>query len=67
MFTSAECRARAEEKLAQAKRDNRHRLRLLNAAQAWLLLASQTRQLEAANGVATNRRSKSRANGNGVT
>ena len=60
MFTSAECQARAEEKLAQAERDDRHRRRLISAAQGWLALASQMRQVEAANGVVIERRSDSR-------
>jgi hypothetical protein len=47
MFTSAECRAHAEQKLAQAERDERHRRRLTNAAQAWLILSSQMRRVEA--------------------
>jgi hypothetical protein len=47
MYSSAECRERAEQKLAQADRDPRHRRRLIEAAQAWLLLASRTRRLEA--------------------
>jgi hypothetical protein len=51
MFTSAECRVRAEEKLAEAERDERHRRRLICAAQGWLILASQMRRVEAANGV----------------
>ena len=46
MLTSAECRARAEQKLAQAERDERHSRRLINAAQAWLILASQMKRLE---------------------
>lgn len=48
MFTSAECRAQAKQKLAQAERDEPHRRRLITAAQAWLLLADQLRQAEAA-------------------
>ena len=49
MYTSAECRAQAEEKLAQAKQaDRRRRNRLITAAEAWLLLASQLRRVEAA-------------------
>jgi hypothetical protein len=47
MFTSAECRVKAEQKLEQAKRDDRHRKRLITAAEAWLILASQMRRLEA--------------------
>jgi hypothetical protein len=49
MFTSAECRAKAEEKLAQAERDHRHSRRLIDAAEAWLFLADQIRRLEAPN------------------
>jgi hypothetical protein len=47
MFTSAECRARAEQKLKQAECDTRHRKRLIEAAQAWLFLAGQERRMEA--------------------
>lgn len=47
MFTSSECRAHAEEKLAQAERDYRHRKRLIRAAEGWFLLASQLRRIEA--------------------
>jgi hypothetical protein len=47
MFTSDECRAQAEDKLAQAERDHRHRNRLITAAEAWLFLASQLRRVEA--------------------
>jgi hypothetical protein len=49
MFTSAVCRARAEEKLAQAERDHRHSRGLIDAAEAWLFLASQIRRLETLN------------------
>ena len=45
MYTSAECRAHAEEKLALASRDNRNRKRLIVAAEAWLFLAGQLRRL----------------------
>lgn len=48
MFTSAECQAQAEDKLAQAECDPSHSRRLTAAAQGWLLLASQMRRLEAA-------------------
>ena len=41
MFTSAECRAHAEQKLEQAEHDQQHRRRLITAAEAWLNLASQ--------------------------
>ena len=47
MYTSAECRAQVEQKLAQAERDERHRKRLITAAEAWLFLASQLRRVEA--------------------
>jgi hypothetical protein len=47
MFTPAECREQAEAKLAQAEHDNRHRSRLITAAQAWILLARQLRAAEA--------------------
>jgi hypothetical protein len=47
MFTSAECRDRAEQKLQQAERDPRHRMRLIDAAQAWLILADREERLEA--------------------
>jgi hypothetical protein len=47
MLTSAECRAQAEAKLAQAEHDGRHRRRLITAAEAWLHLASQLRRVEA--------------------
>ena len=48
MFTSAECQAHAEEKLAQAKRDASHRRRLQAAAQGWLLLADRMKEAEMA-------------------
>jgi hypothetical protein len=49
MYTSAECRAYAEEKLAQAGHvDGRRRSRLITAAEAWLFLASQLRRIEPA-------------------
>jgi hypothetical protein len=63
MFTSAECRAQAEQKLAQAELDDRNRKRLIVAAEAWLFLAGQMRRGEAAfanDEVVTKRRSKSR-------
>jgi hypothetical protein len=46
MLTSAECRANAEAKLAQADRDARNRKRLIIAAESWLILASDMRRLE---------------------
>ena len=42
-YTSTECRAIAEEKLAEAGRDERHHRRLIAAAQGWLFLAGQPR------------------------
>ena len=50
MLTSAECRAQAEQKLAQAEIDDRHRKRLIVAAEDWLFLASQLRRAERAFG-----------------
>jgi hypothetical protein len=47
MFTSADCRARAEQKLKLAKSNPRHRRKLMSAAQAWLILADKEEQLEA--------------------
>jgi hypothetical protein len=45
-LTSIECRAIAEEKLAEAGRDERHRKHFITAAQGWLFLAGQLRRLE---------------------
>jgi hypothetical protein len=47
MLTSSECRAQAEEKIAQAKRELPNQERLRIAAQAWLILAVQMSRLEA--------------------
>jgi hypothetical protein len=44
MFTAAECRAIALEKLMQARRHKRHRRKLTSAAEAWLLLAARLDQ-----------------------
>jgi hypothetical protein len=41
MFTAAECRAKALEKITLAKLDGRRRRSLLEAANAWLLLANR--------------------------
>jgi hypothetical protein len=47
MFTSAECRAIAEEKLAQAGRAGEgNRKRLVTAAEAWFFLASKLPEAE---------------------
>jgi hypothetical protein len=48
MFTSAECHAMAEQKLAQAERDVRNRKRLIAAAEGWLFLAGKLGGAEAA-------------------
>jgi len=48
MFTIAECRAQAEQKLARAEHDDRNRKRLITAAEAWLILAGQLRRAEKA-------------------
>jgi hypothetical protein len=61
MFTSAECRAHAEEKLAQAEREPRNRKRLTTAAEGWLFLAGQMTRLENAPGGKDRKRSKIRA------
>jgi len=45
-LTSAECRVQAEQKLAQAERDDRNRKRLITAAEAWLFLANRLRRVE---------------------
>jgi hypothetical protein len=41
MLTSAECEERADQKLADAKSDPRHRRHHRNAAQAWRFLGNQ--------------------------
>ena len=46
LFTAAECRTKAEEKLAMARRGGRHSKRLIAAADAWLMLARGIGQLE---------------------
>ena len=60
MFTSSECRAHAEEKIAQAQREPRHQRRLLTAAEGWLVLAGQIRRIEKAMAGAGKKRSKIR-------
>jgi len=45
-LTSTECRANAERKLAEAGHDERHRRRLITAAEGWLFLAGQLRRIE---------------------
>jgi hypothetical protein len=46
MLTATECRAKALEKLAQAKQDKRHRRKLKSAAEAWLFLAEKLERIE---------------------
>ncbi len=46
MFTAAECRIIALEKMAQAKREQRHRRKLTSAAEAWLYLAQMVERQE---------------------
>jgi hypothetical protein len=46
LITSTECRTIAEKKLAEASCDARHRRQLTNAAEGWLFLAGQLRDLE---------------------
>jgi hypothetical protein len=48
MFTSAECRAYAAQKRAEAEREPQHRRRLTTAADAWLLLADKLSLVETA-------------------
>lgn len=45
MFTIAECRAKAEVKMALSKRDCLHRKKHVDAAEAWLFLASKLEDL----------------------
>ena len=40
-ITATQCRAKAEEKLALAKRDPVHRRKLEDAARAWLILSDR--------------------------
>ncbi len=47
MPTSAECRERAEEKIAEAERQPGHGKRLRTAAEGWLVLAEIMGRLEA--------------------
>ena len=46
MFTAAECRAIALQKIAQARHDKRHRRKLTSAAEAWLFLALRLDEFE---------------------
>ena len=57
-LTSTECRAIAEKKLAEADRDERHRKRLITAAEGWLFLAGQLRGSKALGNEGSKRRSE---------
>jgi hypothetical protein len=46
MFTADQCRAKALEKLTQARQDKRHRRKLTSAAEAWLFLAEKLEEFE---------------------
>jgi hypothetical protein len=47
MLTSAECRQRAEQKIAEADLHPRHERRLRSAAEGWLVLAGIMARVEA--------------------
>ena len=47
MLTSAECRARAEQKIAEAELQPRHERKLRTPAEGWLVLADPMERLEA--------------------
>jgi hypothetical protein len=49
IFSSAECRARAGQKLAQAELDKPGSRKLITAAEAWLYLARRTAEVERLN------------------
>ena len=46
MFTAEECRKKANQKIAEAERDPARRQELLDAADAWLNLASANEQVD---------------------
>jgi hypothetical protein len=46
MLTAEECRKRVQEKLDQAEQEPHHRRKLIDAAQAWLLLANGLERVE---------------------
>jgi hypothetical protein len=48
MFTIAQCRAKAAQKMEQAKISPQHKRSLTTAARAWLLLAIRIEQADAA-------------------
>jgi hypothetical protein len=70
-FTAAKCRAIAKQRLAQtAHDDDRHRRRLINAAEAWFLLAHRLSGENIAfsiQSVLEKTRSKKRARGNAAS
>jgi hypothetical protein len=47
MLTSAECRARAEQKIAEAELQPRHQRKFRTAAEGWLVLSDLMERLEA--------------------
>ena len=47
MFTSAECRERAEQKFGEAELQPRHERRLRTAAEGWMMLADIMERPEA--------------------
>jgi hypothetical protein len=47
MLNSAECRERAEQKIAEASLHPRHEKRLRSAAEGWLILADMMARVEA--------------------
>jgi hypothetical protein len=70
MFTPARCREIAEKKLAQAEKDNRHRRRLITAAEAWFFLADRLSGEGTAlstQGAAKKTRSNNRERGNAAS
>jgi hypothetical protein len=50
MLTSAECRTRAEQKIAGAELQPRHKRKLRGNAECWLVLADRMATLEASMG-----------------
>lgn len=48
MFTIAQCRAKAAQKLERAESNPRHRRSLTTAAEAWLLLADRLEEIDSA-------------------
>jgi hypothetical protein len=47
MLTSVQCQKRADQKIAEAELEPRHKKSLPSAAQGWSALADMMRQLEA--------------------